>query len=54
MSAGSVRQRDKRLSGSYRLSMSDLAIMEVPSDQDRLRLNKTLSLGRCNQVVVWL
>lgn len=52
MSVGSVRQRDQRLSGSYRLSMGDLAIMEVQSDQDRLRLNKTLSLGRCNKVVV--
>ena len=46
MSAGSVRQRDKRLSGSYRLSMGDLAVMEVPSDQDRL------SLGRFNKVLV--
>ena len=52
MPVGSVRQRDKRLSGSYRLSMGDLAIIEVPSDQDRLRLNKTLSLGRCNKVVL--
>ena len=46
LSVGSVRQ-----SGSYRLSMGDLAIMEVPSDQDRL--NKSLSLGRCDKVVVW-
>lgn len=48
MSVGSVR-----LSGSYRLSMGDLAIMEIPTDQDRL--NNSLSLGRCNsnKVVVW-
>ena len=48
MSVGSVS-----LSGSYRLSMGDLAIMEIPSDQDRL--NNSLSLGRCNsnKVVVW-
>ena len=53
MSAGSVRQRDKRLSGTYRLSMGDLAVMEAQSEQDRLRLDKSLSLGRCHKVVVW-
>ena len=53
MSAGSVRQRDKRLTGSYRLSMGDLAVMEAQSEQDRLRLDKSLSLGRCHKVVVW-
>ena len=48
MSVGSVR-----LSGSYRLSTGDLAIMEIPSDQDRL--NNSLRVGRCdsNKVVVW-
>ena len=51
MSAGSARQRDKRLGGSYRLSVGDLAIMEVPAEQDGPRLNKSLSLGRCSKVV---
>ena len=51
MSAGSASQRDKRLGGSYRLSVGDLAIMELTSEQDGLRLNKSLSVGRCNKVV---
>ena len=51
MSVGSASQRDKRLGGSYRLSVGDLAIMELPSEQDGLRLNKSLSVGRCNKVV---
>ena len=51
MSASSARQRDKRLGGSYKLSVGDLAIMELPSDQDGLRLNQSLSVGRCKKVV---
>ena len=48
----SARLRDKRLTGSHRFSLSDLAIMEAEADQDRLKLDKSFSLGRCQNVKV--
>ena len=49
----SVRQRDnKRLTASHRFSLSDLAMMEASADPERLRLDKTFSLGRSYNVKV--
>ena len=49
----SVRQRDnKRLTASHRFSLSDLAMTEASADPERLRLDKTFSLGRSHNVKV--
>ena len=49
----SVRQRDnKRLTASHSFSLSDLAMTEASADPERLRLDKTFSLGRSHNVKV--
>ena len=48
----SVRQRDKRLTGSHRFSLSDLAIMEAEANQERMMLDKSCGLRRCESVKV--